>query len=69
MNMLVRRTKGLIKKIANLTMCTFHFEVVFRDFCKVKLSDIWKIGHITSDYRSGHEGKYLGKDKGTESQS
>jgi hypothetical protein len=49
------RTKELIKKIANLTTCTFSYKVVLRDFWKVKLPGVWKIGHIPSNYRYGHE--------------
>jgi hypothetical protein len=58
----VNRTKELIKKIANLTMFTFCYKFVLRDFWKVKLPGIWIIYHIPSDHRSGHEGK----DKGTD---
>jgi hypothetical protein len=50
----------------NMDMCTFCYEVVLRDFLKVKVPEVWKVGHIPSDHRSGHEGKYLGKDKGTD---
>jgi hypothetical protein len=50
-----------------MEMCTFCYEVVLRDFWKVKVPGVWKVGHIPSDHRSGHEGKYLGKDKGTDS--
>jgi hypothetical protein len=38
------------------------YKVGLRDFWKVKLPGVWKIGHIPSDYRSGHEGKCLGKE-------
>jgi hypothetical protein len=41
--------------------------VVLRDFWKEKLPGVWKIGHILSNYRSGHETKCLGKDKGIDS--
>jgi hypothetical protein len=48
-------------------MYTFSYKVVIRDFWKVKLPGVWKIGHIPSNYRSGHEGKCFGKDKGIDS--
>jgi hypothetical protein len=60
-------TKELIKKIANLTMCTFSYKVVLNDFWKVKLPGVWKIGQIPSDYGSGLEGKCLGTNKGIDS--
>ena len=48
-------------------MCIFSYEVFLRDIWKVKLPGVWKLGHIPSDYRSVHEGTYLGKDKGIDS--
>jgi hypothetical protein len=50
----VNSTKELIIKIANLTMFTFCYEVVLRDFWTVKLPGVWKICYIPSDHRSGH---------------
>jgi hypothetical protein len=51
----VNRTKELIKKIANLTKCTFCYKVVVRNFWKVKVPGVWKIGHIPSDHISGYK--------------